>query len=363
LQALDVDLEHRVARVEAAVRGQRLNEALSGTGLTSLPGSSGDPSVVGYTLGGGLSWFGRKYGLAAHRIRAAELVVPGGEHVRVTASSDADLFWALRGSGGDFGIVTALELDLLPAEHIYGGRLLWNVDHVPAVLAAFAEATTLAPDELTMWVNLLNLPDFEFIPEPLRGRWTIAVDLTYLGDAAQAEALLTGLRDAAPLLAGSLDTVPLANLADITAEPTEPTPSMDAAWLLNAFDAPVIETLLAAVVPGRRSPLSVVQLRHLGGALSRPADDPGAAGHIAEPYGMVCVGSVPVPQLAEALASTLAQVGRAMAGHSSGRTPLNSGDDAAAIYPPAVLGRLRRIKQSRDPNGVIRGNRPVVPIR
>ena len=362
LNGLQVDVEGRVARVEAIVQGQRLNEALSGTGLTSLPGSSGDPSVIGYTLGGGMSWFGRKYGIAAHRVRAAELVVPGGEHVRVTSSTDAELFWALRGCGGDFGIVTALELDLLPAEHIYGGRLLWSIDHVSPVLAAFAAATAEAPDELTVWATLANLPDFDFIPEPLRGKWTLAIDVTYLGEAAQAERLIAGIRAAAPLLGGSLDTVPLAKLADICAEPTEPGPSMDTGMLLNAFDGPVIETLLDTLAPGKPSPVTVAQVRHLGGALARPVDDAGAAGNVPEPYGLVCVGAVPVPQLAPALASSLNDVRTAMAPHSSGRAPLNSGKDAAAIYPAEVLDRLRQIKQSRDPRGVIRSNRPVVPI-
>ncbi len=362
LKTLRVHRDQRVAQVETGVQGQQLNEALTGSGLTSLPGSSGDPSVVGYTLGGGLSWFGRKYGMAAQRIRAAELVVPDGEHVRIDATSDPDLFWALRGCGGDFGIVTALELDLLPAEHIYGGRLLWAVEHAPAVLSAYAAATAEAPDELTLWANLLNLPGFDFIPEPVRGRWTLAVDITYLGDGAQAERFLRGLRDAAPLLAGSLDTVPLAKLADICAEPTEPAPSIDAAWLLNAFDEPVIETMLGAVRPGRPSPLTIVEIRHLGGALARPVDDTGAAGPISEPYAMVCVGAVPVPEMAPALSSCLAQVRGAMAPHSSGRTPPNSGADAAAIYPPDVLDRLQKIKRACDPGGVIRSNRPVVPF-
>ena len=360
LQTLEIDADQRVARVGAGVRTQQVNEALTGTGLTGLPGSSGDPTVIGYTLGGGLSWFGRRYGVAAHQVRAVELVVPAGEHVRVTAGSDPDLFWALRGCGGDFGIVTALELGLMPAEHIYGGRLLWSIDHLSSVLAAFAASSAEAPDELTLWVNLLNLPDFEFIPEPLRGRWTVAVDVTYLGDADAAERLLGGLRNAAPLLAGSLDTVPLARLGDICAEPVEPAPAMDRGWLLNAFDGPAIETFLGVVGPGKPSPLTVAQVRRLGGALSRPVDDAGAAGHVPEPYLLTCVGAVPVPPMAEPLAACLADVGAALAPHRSGRAPLNSGADAAAIYPPDVLDRLRQLKRSRDPGGAIRSNRPLL---
>jgi FAD/FMN-containing dehydrogenase len=149
-QSLQVDRDRRIARVGAGVRWQQLNEALSGTGLTSLPGSTGDTSVVGYTLGGGLSWFGRRYGLAAHRINTIELVTPNAEHVRISSTDDPELFWAMRGGGGEFGIVTALELDLLPAKQIYGGRLMWSVEHAPHVFSAFLEATGEAPDELTL---------------------------------------------------------------------------------------------------------------------------------------------------------------------------------------------------------------------
>jgi FAD/FMN-containing dehydrogenase len=125
LRGLSVDIAGRTARVEAGVRWRDLNAALSDTGLTSLPGSSGDPTVVGYTLGGGMSWFGRKFGLASNHLRAVELVDPDGEFIRVTEHSDPELFWALRGCGGDFGIVTAMEVDLLPYPEIYGGRLVW----------------------------------------------------------------------------------------------------------------------------------------------------------------------------------------------------------------------------------------------
>ena len=189
LRGLSVDVAGRTARVEAGVRSRDLNAALSGTGLTSLPGSSGDPSVVGYTLGGGMSWFGRKYGLAANRVRAIDLVDPDGRHVQVTEHSDPELFWALRGGGGDFGIVTAMEIELMPAPAIYGGRLAWSVEQTVPVLRAFSEVAAAAPDELTVWAWLLNLPAAPFVPEPLQNCWSVVVDLSYLGTAAEAEAL------------------------------------------------------------------------------------------------------------------------------------------------------------------------------
>ncbi|MEV6417270.1 FAD-dependent oxidoreductase [Kribbella sp. NPDC051718] len=190
LTSIDVDLAAGVVRAGAGVRWRDLNVALTGTGLSSLPGSNGDTTVVGYALGGGLSWFGRKYGQAANNLRSFELINADGDAQRVTRESDPELFWALRGGGGEFGIVVSVELELLLAPQIYGGRMVWPVEHTRDVLRAFSEITANAPDELTLWAWLMNLPDLPFIPEPLRGRWVTAVDAAYLGSADEAEKLL-----------------------------------------------------------------------------------------------------------------------------------------------------------------------------
>jgi hypothetical protein len=150
------------------------------------------------------------------RIHAAELVDASGNHRRVTADTDPDLFWALRGDGGDFGIVTALELDLLPVGPLYGGRLTWPVEQAKAVLETFSELSADAPDRLTLWAWLLNMPGL--------GR-TVAVDLAYLGGAAQAEELIAPLRQVAVPDGDTLARLPLSGLAQIAAEPVDPTRS------------------------------------------------------------------------------------------------------------------------------------------
>jgi FAD/FMN-containing dehydrogenase len=358
LRSLELDTARRRARVGAGVRWQRFNEALTGSGLTSLPGSSSDPSVVGYTVGGGLSWFGRRYGLAAHRIRAAEVVTADGTHARVTRDSDPELLWALRGGGGEFGIVTSLELELLPAPHIYGGRLLWPATHARAVLNAFAATTADAPEELTLWAWLLNVPDAAPAPPPLRGRWAVAVGVTYLGDADAGQRLVRPLsRAAGPPIVDTRGTVPLAALGDIAAEPVEPAPVMEGAAMLTGFAEPAVDALLDAAAPGAPSPLAVVSIRHLGGALCRPADGGGAVGPVPEPYLMVLGGPGAAPELAAAIG----QVTAALAGQATGRMPPNFGADAATCYPADVLSELRRIKRERDPRGLVRGNRPLLP--
>jgi FAD binding domain len=357
LQGLDLDVERRRVRVEAGVRWQRLNEVLTGTGLTGLPGSTGDVSVAGYTLGGGLSWFGRRHGLGSERLLAADLVDAAGNHQRVTAETDPELFWALRGGGGDFGIVTAVELELIECPQVYGGRLSWPAERAAEVLTAFADLGADLPDELTLWAWLLDLPVVESVPEPLRGRPTVAIDLTYLGDGADCGPLIAPLLELSPET-NSLGPVPMAGIGDIAAEPVDPIPVADHVTLLRRFDREAAGVLAAAA---QGAPLNVVGLRRLGGALDRPVPGQGAAGPVGEPYSLLTGGVVmgsPDP-----VRAAMDRVLTAMAPYDSGRAPYNLGTDAELVYPAEVLARLRRIKRRYDPGGVIRCNRPVLPAQ
>src|SRR6476659_5415172 len=134
LNSIEIDLAAGTARLGAGVKSGELLAALAGTGLTFLAGSSPDPTVVGVTIAGGMSWFGRLHGLAANAIISVDLVDGLGRARHVTRSEDPDLFWAPRGGGGDFGIITGIEVQLIPGRHLYGGRLFWPMEQMPAVL-------------------------------------------------------------------------------------------------------------------------------------------------------------------------------------------------------------------------------------
>ena len=362
LRDLSVDVVGRAARVEAGVRWRDLLAALDGTGLTALAGSSADPTVVGYTLGGGLSWFSRRYGLAANSVVAVEMIDPDGRHVRVTAASDPELFWALRGGGGDFGIVTAMEFDLHPAEHIYGGRLLWPVEHAPEVLRTYRDLTVVAPKQLSLWAWLFEFPDLPFLPEPMRGAALVGVDAAYLGSTAEGEKVLAALRAVATPVMDTFGSVPIGQLSSIAFEPEDPVPAMTTSMLLTELDDDAIDDLLAVAGPGAGLPLAAVGIRHLGGALSRVDPAHGAAGHVSEPYLLFAGGVVADPAMVDPLRAAFGRLHTALKAHRSSRQLLNflSDDaDAGAAFPPAVLASLQGIKRRRDPNGVIRSNHPV----
>ncbi|MEV0424224.1 FAD-binding oxidoreductase [Streptosporangium canum] len=359
LDGVDVRPEERVARVGAGVKWGEVLAAASPHGLTGLAGSSPVVSVVGYTLGGGLSWFSRRHGFAADSVRAFDLVDAGGDRATVDADSDPELFWALRGGGGDSVLVTGVEFDLHPAPHLYGGRMMWPAERAREVLAAFQEVTAEAPDELTVWFHLLNFPPLPGLPDFLRGKALVTVDATFLGEAGQAQDLLRRFDKIDGLVMDSRGTLPVAELGGICAEPTDPAPVLARAELLTGLD----DAVTAALLAGPIDPLLSVQVRHLGGALARPARDGGACGHLAEPYSLYMVGIPSTPEVAAAMGARQNGIADALAPHTSGRRPytfLSPGDEAATAFPGEVLARLRDVKRARDPHGVFRGNYPVL---
>ncbi|MEV4188882.1 FAD-linked oxidase, partial [Streptosporangium canum] len=263
------------------------------------------------------------------------------------ADSDVDLFWALRGGGGDFALVTAIEFDLHPAPALYGGRLLWPADRAAEVLEAYRAITATAPDELTVWFDLLQFPG----SAPL-----VAVDATHLGDAAEGQALLRSLDRIDGLISDSRAAMPVAELGSITAEPTTPGPGMSRGELLTGLDDLAAKTLLSAPI----DPLLSVQIRHLGGALARPSDSP--HGPLTEPYALYLFGVPSTPEAATAIRARQRELVRSLAPAVSGRKPytyLNPAETVADAFTPAALTRLREIKQRRDPRNVLRGNFPV----
>ena len=292
-----------------------------------------------------------------------DLVDPSGERRWVTASSDPELFWALRGGGGDFGVAVSLEIALHPASHVYGGRLMWPVEMARPVLNVFAKVTQTAPEELTLWTHLLQFPPLPMVPEPMRGRSFVTIEATYLGSADEAEQLLAPFRTLPALWADTMDTVQLTDLGAICAEPEEPMPAMEYSGLLTRFDEAAVDALVRAVGPDSGSPLLVVQLRHLGGALARGTAADGPAGGIAEPYQLFELGVPMVPELVPAIQAAFARTGDALAGHLSGRTSftfLGSDDDPSRAFSDESLRRLQELKSRVDPRGVVRSNRPVV---
>jgi hypothetical protein len=318
---------------------------------------------VGLTLGGGVSWFTRMWGFTADTVVSFDVVTPEAELVRVTATSDPDLFWALRGGGGDFGVVVRAELSLFEAPEMYGGQLLWAVEHAPAVLRAFRDLALSAPRQLTVWAHLQHVPPIPDVPEPLRGRSFVRVAVVYVGSAVAAQHLLAPLMTSAPLEMNLLGPVTPATLATVASEPTDPMPAIETSALLDGLDDAAIDGLVAAAGDPRTTPLMLVQLRGLGGAFAEEPAVPSAVRRVSESFQLFALGVPMVPELAEAIPYGLAAVENAVTHLTSGyRMPnfVPAGGSDAGGYDAGRLARLRQVKSSRDPRGVIRSNKPVV---
>ncbi|HEV8220017.1 MAG TPA: FAD-binding oxidoreductase, partial [Streptosporangiaceae bacterium] len=200
MRGMQINPRTRTARVEAGVVWLDVVHAAAAHGLAALAGSSPDVGVAGYTLGGGLSFLGRKFGLAASNVTAIELVTAGGRIVRADHDHEPDLFWALRGGGGSFGVVTAIEFRLFPLIHAYAGVLWYPIERGAEVLHAWAGLTRSGPpDELTTVGRFLNFPPLPQVPEPVRGKSFVVVEAYHVGDQARADELLAPLRALGPV--------------------------------------------------------------------------------------------------------------------------------------------------------------------
>jgi hypothetical protein len=363
MTGVELDPQARRARVEAGVLWADVAAAAGEHGLVALHGSSPDVGVVGYTLGGGIGWLSRMHGLASDRMLAAEVVTADGERLRASRDEHADLFWALRGGGGAFAAVTAVEFELLPLTEVYAGWLVWEAAAGGEVVHAFREWARGAPREVTTSLRFLHLPPFPDVPEPLRDRPVIAFDGAYLGSEADGAELLRPLREAAPLVMDTFAVMPATGLVRLHGDPEQPVPGIGDGFQVSELTAEAADAFVEVGGPGSGSPLLMLELRQLGGALAERSDDAGALSSLDGEYSLYGVGMVMGPEAAEAIHAHLLRVRRALAPWG-GRSYLNFADqpgETAECFDEATYARLREVKATYDGGDRFRSNHPVEP--
>ncbi|MGW5063889.1 aminotransferase class I/II-fold pyridoxal phosphate-dependent enzyme [Streptomyces sp. NPDC004096] len=365
MDGVTIDPRAGTATVGAATEMQTLVDAAAEHDLAPLAGSSPNVGVVGFTLGGGLSpVLGRAHGYAADHVVGAEIVTPDGELRRIDAETEPDLFWAVRGGKGNFGVVTSLTVRLVPVTRIYGGGLYFLSRHAGAVLNAFREAVGDAPEELSLSLAFLRLPAVPSVPEQLQSRFTVHVRVAFLGPAAEGERLIAGLRAAAPTLIDSVAEMPFTAMASIHDDPVDPVPEYEISTLLHSFPREAADALLAAAGPRVDSPALLVEIRQLGGALSRDPKTPNAVGNRDAQF-QFFAAVVADPGMTKNFRGALAGLVRALDPWSMGRKQANflsEYDTAEAVekaYEPAAFERLLQIKEAWDPHNLFRINHNV----
>ena len=367
MRGVHVDPRKQLARVEAGAVWLEVVEAAAQHRLAALAGSSPDVGVVGYTLGGGMSFIGRKYGLSANAVRAIELVTADGRIVSADSKHEPDLFWALRGGGGSFGVVTAIELELFPIERAYAGVLFYPIERATEVLHAWGELThsDSLPDELTTVGRFLRLPPIPEIPEEVRGKSFAIVEAYHVGEQARAEQLLAPLRALGPVN-DTIATVPMPALSHLHMDPEHPVPAAGDGLTIAELPNHAIDAFVEAAGENAQFPLLTVELRHLGGALGRPHPTHGALSSIEAEYAMFAAGMVPAPEHEAPVHAQVQAVKAALAPWAAPHMYLNFAEtqgDPASFWTEQAYHRLRRIKAAVDPDNVIRSNHSIPAAR
>jgi hypothetical protein len=361
MRGVRIDPDTRTARADAGALWQDVAVPASDHGLAGLAGTSLGVGVTGYTLGGGLGWLARRYGLAANSVTAAEIVTPDGQLVRADPEQEPDLFWAVRGGGGGVGVVTALEMLLYPVPELYAGDLFFPVQRAAEVLHSWHEWVTSVPDEVTSIGRILRVPPLPAVPDQLRGRDFAMVEAAYLGDEGTGAELLAPLRKLGPEI-DTFATIPAPALSQLHLDPTEPVPAVGDGSLLTDFPDAAADAVVDLAGADADTILISIEVRYLDGALRRPAAHGGALPSIDASYVQFATGMAPTPEAVTAVGDQAQALKSALAPWQAGYGFFNATDSPApaqALLPPDSYQRLQQVKNRHDPDDAIISAHPV----
>jgi hypothetical protein len=364
LREVEIDVKGRRARAAGGSQWVDVTAPASERGLAALSGSAPDVGVVGYHSGGGMSiGLGRKFGLAANHVTAVEMVTAEGEQVRADHDSEPDLFWAVRGGGGNFGVVTAIEFRLFDLSAVYAGMLAWPLERAEEVLRRWLDWASTVPDDVTTSMRFMRMPDMPEIPDPIRGRALIVIDGAYAGDASGGEREIAALRELGPEI-DMFTEMPPVGMSYIHMDPPEPVPALSDHQMLGSVPEEAVERMLELAGPGVDSNLLMVELRHLGGALGRAPEDAGALGAFRGEFAMFNAGIPADPEVAQALEAELVGLRKAMTPYDVEAPYLNFAEnptDVASAYTEESARRLAEVKAAYDPEGMFQANHEIEP--
>jgi FAD/FMN-containing dehydrogenase len=367
MTAVDVDPEARTARIEGGAMWKHVLEQSTGHGLAPLLGSSPHVGVVGYTLGGGIGWLARRYGLAADSVRSIDVVTADGVPRHTSPTENSDLFWGLLGGGGgSFGVVTAVEINLFPVATVYGGALMYPAGLVRDALRFYRDWVKTVPDELTSSIAVFHFPSVPQVPEALRGKIVVMMRAVYVGDADEGAAVIQPWLDWQTPASNTFHELPFSEIGTVSSDPVNPTAGFGSNELLNDLSDEAIDVIVHHMNDSV-NPLPFTELRHAGGAIARVAPDANAIGNRNASFYFQIGGPTPTRQAYAAAESYVPRYKDAMRPYLAGGVYLNfmSGHEATArvkdAYLPAAYERLVALKAKYDPDNVFRFGYHLVP--
>ncbi|TGB39239.1 FAD-binding oxidoreductase [Mycolicibacterium peregrinum] len=358
MTGVTVDPVARTARVAAGATWQQVLDAAAPHGLAGLGGSAPSVGVVGFLTGAGIGPLVRTFGLSSDYVRSFELVTGAGELLRATPEENAELFWGLRGGKSTLGIVTSVEIDLLPIAEFYGGAVYFDGADAGVVLREWAGWCADLPESVSTSIALQQLPPMPGVPEPLAGRLTVAVRYAAVGDFAEAERLLAPMRAVATPVLDTVAVMPYAAIGAVHADPVDPMPIFEHHTLLRELTAETVEVLLAAAGPDSGSVQTIVEVRMLGGALAREGRHRSAFCHRDAAFAVSTIG-VLAPPMADAVVPQAGALIVALSPWSSGGqlanfAPSEDAGRAARVYDEDTRHWLAALADRHDPAGVFR---------
>ncbi|MFG1928356.1 FAD-binding oxidoreductase [Cryptosporangium sp. NPDC048952] len=351
------------ARAGAGVRWAQVLEAGAPLGLAGLAGSAPNVGVVGFLTGGGIGPVVRTYGVSSDRVTAFEVVTGDGELRRATPTENPALFWGLRGGKGALGIVTAVEFELVPLADLFGGCVYFDATNAATILQSWAGWTEQLPEQATTSVAVLRMPPMPGIPEPLAGKFALALRFAWVGDPAEGQRVIAPMLELGNVVLGGMGMLPYAAIGAIHADPVDPMPATETTGLLRSLPADAVDALIALAGPEAECPQVVVEVRHLGGSYARPSEHPDAFDHRDAAYTVHAIG-LGVPPVVEAANGHGAALLKELGPWTTGGCLPNfsaSADPAevARTYSTGTLTRLATLATAYDPDGVIAAARPV----
>jgi hypothetical protein len=363
MRGVEIDFENRSARVQAGALCVDLTGPASELGLAALAGSSPDVGLVGYTLGGGIGWLARAFGMCCNSVLSFDVVTGDGEQLHVDAEHHPELFWALRGGTGSPAVITDMELRLIAVPELFAGAMLWPWERASEVLHAWREWTLSAPETVTTSARILQVPPFPEIPEVVRGRQFVVIDGAVLGSEAYAAEVLAPLHALEPEIDMFAASSPVA-LSYLHMDPEQPVPGIGDHALLSDVTAEAIDAVVAAAGCESGSPLLAVELRHVGGALARAVPGAGARSKIDAPYIFFAVGVPATPELAAAIPARLAQLKNVLSPWIAPGAYLNFAEeptDLSTAFEDETFRALQAVKATYDGRDTIHANHAIAP--
>jgi FAD/FMN-containing dehydrogenase len=364
MQAVHVDPVARTARVEAGATWNAFDRETQEFGLATTGGLVSSTGVAGFTTGGGVGWLMRKYGLACDNLISADVVTADGRLVRASADQNAELFWGLRGGGGNFGIVTSFEFQLHPVgPTIMGGPVFYPGEQAGQVLRAWREWAKSAPDEVTTLANLLTAPPVPFLPEEWHGKPLVAIIAAHSGPAQDSEQAVQPLREFGDPVADLLGPIPYMGLQTLI-DPLYAPGSYNYmnAGFMSGLDDAAVDALIAAQA-SVTSPMSEIHVHHVGGEVARVASDATAFGERSAPFLLNVVARTPGAEGYDAAVRWGREVRESVGSVLTGGTYVNFVTDDGQVR--AAYGekydRLVALKDEYDPTNLFRLNQNIAP--